>query len=35
MKLVTEASEAVCGQTSREGFIRSRTESRRIMPHFY
>ncbi|KAF0705713.1 Uncharacterized protein FWK35_00035610 [Aphis craccivora] len=35
VKLVTEASAAVCGQTRRDGFIRSRIESRRIMPQFY
>ena len=34
VKLVTQASAAVCGQTSRDGFIRSRLESRRIMPAF-
>jgi hypothetical protein len=34
VKVVTEASAAVCGQTSRDGFIRSRLESRRIMPIF-
>jgi len=34
VKVVTEASAAVCGQTSRDGFIRSRLESRRMMPDF-
>jgi hypothetical protein len=34
VKLVTQASAAVCGQTSRDGFIRSRLEGRRIMPTF-
>jgi len=35
VKLVTEASIAVCGQTRRDGFIRSRIESHRIMPQFH
>ena len=34
IKLVTEASAAVCGSASRDGFIRARLESRRIMAHF-
>ena len=34
VKIVTEASTAVCGQLSRDGFIRSRLEGRRIMPVF-
>jgi len=34
VKLVTQASAAVCGQASRDGFIRSRLESRRIMATF-
>lgn len=34
VKLVTEASSAVCGQQSRDGFIRSRIESRMKMPCF-
>ena len=34
VKLVTQASAAVCGQISRDGFIRSRLEGRRIMPTF-
>lgn len=34
VKLVTEASEAVCGNTSRDGFIRARLEARPIMPVF-
>jgi len=34
VKLVTQASAAVCGETSRDGFIRTRLEGRRIMPTF-
>src|SRR6218665_524885 len=34
VKAVTEASAAVCGVKAREGFIRPRLESRRIMPTF-
>src|ERR1700761_408889 len=34
VKLVTEASEAVCGNTSMDGFIRARLEARSIMPVF-
>jgi len=34
VKVVTEASAAVCGVKAREGFIRPRLESRRIMPTF-
>ena len=34
IKLVTEASAAVCGNTSRDGFIRARLEARSIMPVF-
>jgi len=34
IKLVTEASAAVCGIESRDGFIRSRIESRRTLPKF-
>jgi hypothetical protein len=34
VKLVTQASNAVFGYTSRDGFIRSRLEGRRIMPIF-
>ena len=34
VKLVTEASSLVCGQISRDGFIRSRIESRQKMPSF-
>ena len=34
VKIVTEASLAVCGQLSRDGFIRTRLEGRRIMPTF-
>jgi len=35
VKLMVVASGAVCGQTRRDGFIRSRIESRRIMPQFH
>ena len=31
IKLVTEASAAVCGQEQRDGFIRARNESRTLM----
>src|SRR6218665_3648897 len=34
VKVVTEASAAVCGVKAGEGFIRARLESRRIMPTF-
>ena len=34
VKLVTEASTLVCGQNSRDSFIRSKTESRQKMPSF-
>ena len=34
VKLVTEASSTVCGVKSRDGFIRVRLESRKIMPRF-
>ena len=34
VKIVTQASAAVCGQTSRDGFIRARLEARRIMLTF-
>lgn len=34
IKLVTEASSAVCGADGRDGFIRSRLASRQIMPSF-
>ena len=34
VKLVTQASAAVCGETSRNGFIRSRLDSFSIMPTF-
>ena len=34
IKLVTEASAAVCGLKARDGFIRVRLESRKIMPSF-
>ena len=32
VKIVTEASLALCGQPARDGFIRSRLEARSIMP---
>uniref|UniRef100_A0A6P7GPQ1 Uncharacterized protein LOC114345263 isoform X2 n=1 Tax=Diabrotica virgifera virgifera TaxID=50390 RepID=A0A6P7GPQ1_DIAVI len=32
LKLVTEASAALCGTESRDGFMRSRFQSRNIMP---
>ena len=35
IKLVTEASAAVCGQEQRDGFIRARFESRTIMKTFH
>ena len=34
VKLVTESSAAVCGQQQRDGFIRSRIKSRKIMKTF-
>ena len=34
VKIVTEASLAVCGEHSRDGFIRSRLEARRVVPVF-
>ena len=34
IKLVSEASEKVCGLVKREGFIRARMSSRRSMPNF-
>lgn len=34
VKLVTEASMAVCGEHNRDGFIRSRVDSRQQMPYF-
>jgi hypothetical protein len=34
VKIVTEASQALCGQQARDGFIRSRLEGRMIMPVF-
>ena len=34
VKNVTDASLAVCGQGSQDGFIHSRLEGRRIMPVF-
>lgn len=34
VKLVTEAAKAVCGQKSRDGFIRARVASRQLMPTF-
>ena len=34
VKLVTEASAAVCGMEKRDGFIRARLESRAKIPKF-
>jgi len=34
VKLVTESAKAVCGVKARDGFIRVRLESRKIMPVF-
>ena len=34
MKVVTEASKAVCGPKSRDRFIRAQTASRQLMPRF-
>ena len=34
VKLVTEASAAVCGVHARDGFIRVRLESRKVKPCF-
>src|SRR6218665_3961367 len=34
MKLVTGAAKAVCGQNSRDGFIRARTAYRHLIPTF-
>lgn len=34
VKLVTEAAKKVCGENARDGFIRSRLESRKLMPKF-
>lgn len=34
IKLVTEASSAVCGKVARDGFIRGRLTSRKNMPVF-
>ena len=34
IKLVTEASQSVCGENRRDGFIRSRKESRKRIPYF-
>ena len=34
VKIVTEASAAVCGPYIRDGFIRNRLESRNLMPVF-
>ena len=34
VKLVTEASAAVCDNTSRDGFIRAQLEAGSIMPVF-
>ena len=34
VKVVTEASKAICGPKSRDCFIRARTASRQLMPIF-
>ncbi len=34
VKLVTEATAAVCGNESRDGFIRSKITSRTVLPKF-
>ena len=34
VKLVSEAAKAVCGQKSRDGFIRARIASQQLMPTF-
>lgn len=34
IKLVTQASESVCGEKARDGFIRGRIQSRKCMPKF-
>jgi hypothetical protein len=34
IKLVTEASAAVCGSKSRDGFIRARVQARQKMPAY-
>lgn len=34
IKLVTEASSSVCGQSNREGFIQNKLKSRAAMPQF-
>ena len=34
IKVVTEASQSVCGKNRRDGFIRTRLESRAKMPVF-
>jgi hypothetical protein len=34
MKLVTEVAKVVCGQKSRDGFIRARVSSRQLIPTF-
>lgn len=34
IKLVTKASESVCGEKARDGFIRGRIQSRKCMPKF-
>ena len=33
VKLVTEASKVVCGQKSRDGFVRAQITSLQLMPH--
>jgi hypothetical protein len=34
VKLVTEATAAVCGNEARDGFIRSKITSRTVLPKF-
>ena len=34
VKLVTDSFSSVCGEKARDGFIRVRLESRKIMPYF-
>ncbi|KAK5648348.1 hypothetical protein RI129_003240 [Pyrocoelia pectoralis] len=33
VRLVTEASAAVCGQSNRDGFIKNRVQSRQVLPY--
>ena len=34
IKLVTESSTAVCGQSRRDGYIRAKIQSQQLMPSF-